>query len=43
LSYPELGSFRIKAAPVMAEFRDLAGKEVVIQILEAVAEYRENK
>ena len=40
VSYPELEPFRTKVAPVYDEFRELAGKEVVDEILEAVAEYR---
>jgi len=40
ISYPELEPFRTKVAPVYDEFRELAGKEVVDEILAAVAEYR---
>jgi TRAP-type C4-dicarboxylate transport system substrate-binding protein len=40
ISYPELEPFRTKVAPVYDEFRKLAGKEVVDEILAAVAEYR---
>lgn len=40
ISYPELEPFRVKVAPVYDDFRDLAGKDIVDQIIEIVADYR---